>query len=192
MARTRLCKLAMFAAIVFAAGTTQAQESGVLCVKCLEPDVTYRCQARAAAEHEVFLSNKALVRSACIRKIADSSGHATCAVSKKQPKVCTGQTFVVDLSQMAKQYVERVPGSVRKVLGGGPAKPKAEKPDDKNAPPKTVVEFAKRSVADSNKQLKKAGEAVENAGKAVSDAGKAVGDTVQQTWQCLASLFQDC
>ena len=166
--------------------TAVAAENRAICVQCLEPDVAYRCEVNASPQHQAFLANEKLKRLACIRHIANASGHAVCKVSKDQPVDCAGQSYSVDISQMAQSYVNRVPSSVRNsFVGPAPAQGSSEGDRDKDDPPKTVVEMAKRTAENSRKQL-------ENAGAAVKDAGNFVSGTVKQTWTCLASLFQDC
>ena len=171
----------------FAITTSPAQaEQRAICVQCLEPDVTYKCEARAAAQHQQFLTNERLIRMACIRHIAKSSGHAACKVSQDQPEICPGEPYAIDISQMAQSYVDRLPSAVRKqITTPGPKQSEAQGGDDKSKPPKTVVEMAKRSAENSQKQL-------ENVGTAVKNAGDFVSGTAKQTWNCLASLFQDC
>ena len=161
-------------------------ENRAICVQCMEPDVAYRCEVKASPQHQAFLANDRLKRMACIRHIANASGHAVCKVSKDQPVDCAGQSYSVDISQMAQSYVNRVPNSVRNsFVTPGPAQGPTERKSEQNKPPKTVVEMAKRTAENSQKQL-------ENAGAAVKDAGNFVSGTVKQTWTCLASLFQDC
>ncbi len=186
-------KIATFAALALVAvagvaPSTNAQEqSRAICVQCMEPDVSYRCQVKAAPEHQPFLGNKKLLRVACIRHIAKASGHAACKVSKQQAIDCVGgEPYTVDISEMAQSYVDRVPSAVRKALNpAGPKVSEGQGEEDKDKPPKTVVEMAKRTAESSQKQL-------ENAGAAVKNAGDFVTGTVKQTWSCLASLFQDC
>ena len=48
-----------------------------------------------------------------------------------------------------------------------------------------MVDLAKQAAKQTQEQIEGAGEAVKN-------AGKVVGGTVQKTWQCLTSLFQEC
>ena len=178
----------LLGAVVFgiiAIGSVHA-EGRAVCVQCLEPDTIYKCEVKAAAEHQPFLGNERLIRTACIRHIAKSSGHAVCKVSKDQPADCPGEPYAVDISAMAKSYVDRLPSAVRKTLAApGPEQNEAQAENSKDKPPKTVVEMAKRTAENSQKQL-------ENAGTAVKNAGDFVSGTVKQTWTCLASLFKDC
>ncbi len=178
--------------VAFGAITVSAAlaDGRAICVQCMEPDVAYRCQVNASAEHQPFLANDRLIRMACIRHIAKSSGHAACKVSKDQPANCLGEAYTVNISEMAQSYVDRLPSAVQKAItpAGRPAAPAQQEASgdaDKEQPPKTVVEMAKRTAENSQKQL-------ENAGTAVKNAGEFVTGTVKQTWTCLATLFSDC
>ena len=184
-----LCRLSLggIVSALFLSGVASAQNRAI-CVQCVEPDVAYRCEVKASPQHQAFLANDRLKRMACIRHIAKASGHAVCKVSKDQPVDCAGQSYSVDISQMAQSYVNRVPSSVRNSFVGprqAQGSTEGQGNSEQNKPPKTVVEMAKRTAENSQKQL-------ENAGAAVKDAGNYVTGTVKQTWTCLASLFQDC
>ncbi|MEM8976407.1 MAG: hypothetical protein AAGD43_30460 [Pseudomonadota bacterium] len=182
-----LVALALVVVVAAAPSTSAQEQSRAVCVQCMEPDVSYRCQVKAAPEHQPFLGNERLIRVACIRHIAKASGHAVCKASKQQAIDCVGgEPYTVDISEMAQSYVDRVPSVVRKALTpAGPKVSEGQGEEDKAKPPKTVVEMAKRTAETSQKQLEDAGTAVKNAGDFVSG-------TVKQTWTCLASLFQDC
>ena len=184
-----LCHLALggLVSALFLSGVALAQNRAI-CVQCIEPNFAYRCEVEASPQHQAFLANDRLKRMACIRQIAKASGHAVCKVSKDQPIDCAGQSYSVDISQMAQSYLNRVPSSVRNSFVGPRQAQRSTEGQGKNKqnePPKTVVELAERTAENSQKQL-------ENAGAAVKDAGNYVTGSIKQTWTCLASLFQDC
>jgi hypothetical protein len=172
------------AAVLLAAGGVPASQAGEICVQCEAPAATYLCQAEAASEHQAFLQNRRLIQLACIRNIAKTYGHSTCKANAAEQQACNAPAVRVDLTEMARQYVNRLPAPLRqndKATANG----QFSAPPPSNGEPQTVVELAERTVESSQRQLEKAGEVVKK-------AGNAVGDTAKKTWQCLTTLFQKC
>ncbi len=155
-----------------------------ICVVCEAPAAQYRCLPQAAAEHQVFLDNRRLVQLACVQNIAKAYGHGSCKANTAHEQVCKAPVVKVDLTQMARQYVNRLPKPLRPGDEAKLRKPIKE-PKPRDGEPKTVVELAKRTVETSQQQLEKAGDAVKNAGSAVTD-------TAKKTWRCLTTFFQNC
>jgi len=172
------------AALAMLAITSSKVEAAEACVVCSEPAATYLCEAQAAPEHQSALNNSRLIQFACIKNIAKAYGHGSCKANQLQSQTCNGQVVLVDLSDMARRLVKRVPAPLRP--GHNPKfKDPAAQPNTPTGEPKTVVELAKRTVQSSQRQLKNAGKAVQNAGKVVTDSAK-------QTWRCLTTFFQKC
>lgn len=161
-------------------GSAHAAET---CIVCAEPAATYLCQAKAAPEHNGFLANDRLIQFACLKNISKTYGHGSCKASKTAGQTCAASNVVqLDLTAMARNYVNRVPPVLRSQQ---PAQPPQPTTRAKPAEPKTVVELAKRTAESSQRQLENAGDAVKNAGKVVTDGAK-------KTWQCLTTFFQRC
>ncbi len=165
------------------AGSAQAD----ICVSCDNPAETYVCRATAAPEHQSFLQDQRLLQVACIRKIATDYGHGQCRTNKTGRQTCTGALVTVDVTDMARQYVNRLPKPLRPTTGGSASDVPAssDRPEASPSEPKTVVELAKRTAQNSQKQLN-------NVGEAVQKAGEAVGEGAEKTLRCLGTLFQDC
>ncbi|MGI9424954.1 MAG: hypothetical protein ACR2PA_17280 [Hyphomicrobiaceae bacterium] len=167
---------------VIASAQTVGGARSTVCVTCDGPRANYRCTVDAAQQHEVFLTNTELIRLACIKDIADAKGHTGCRAAKNQPPICEGQPFAVNLTDMAHQYIRKIPVTPNRQSSARPQPPpKTEEADE----PKTVVDLAKQTAKQTQEQIVGAGEAVKN-------AGKLVGGTVEKSWRCLTSLFQDC
>ena len=166
-------------------------QTNEFCVECREPSATYRCQAKVSDKIRSLLPNNQVLQLACVKDITRAYGHGRCGV-RDAGDVCPGAVVSVDLTAVAKQYVKQLPASIRPKAERAlakqttPAEPKEPPaPADPDAPPKTIIEMAKRTAESTEKQL-------ESADKAVQDAGKAVQKSMQKTWRCLTSGFQDC
>ena len=187
---------------VAAMATPASAQTTEFCVVCSAPDATYRCQPKVGEKIRRLLPNTQVLRLACVKDITRAYDHGSCSVREATDAVCPGAVVGLDLNALAAQYVKQLPAPVRSRVEGAVTQqdavetPAAPPPSDPDAPPKTVVEMAKRTAESTEKQIKGAGKAVQDAGKAVQDAGEYVGSTVQKTmqntWRCLTSGFQDC
>ncbi len=170
--------------VVLCLTASQAARAGQACVVCTAPAATYLCRANAAPEHQSFLDNGRLIRFACIKNIAKTYRHGSCKASGHTAQSCVGPVVTVDLSDMARRYVDRLRQAGRP-WPQATVRPPHGQPAPDAGEPKTVVEFAKRTMKTSQDQVEKAGEAVQGAGQAVTDSA-------QKTWDCLTTLFQRC
>lgn len=190
MLRSMIAAATCLAAILLGQTAATAQQSE-FCVRCMSPEARYRCAPQISDELRRVLPNERVLKFACIKDIAKAYRHEKCSVKETVGEPCDGETVVLNLNELAEQYTRRMPGPLRRSLSGagkpatGSPDEKELKPADPNAPPKTVVEMAKRTAETSNKQI-------EDAGKAVQDAGSFVGGAVEKSWRCLSSLFNDC
>ncbi len=140
----------------------QAQE---YCVTCIEPNATYRCQIAGARPG---LSQSLQV--ACITALAKSGRHATCAIKSGVTVFeCDGRIETVAVGSPASD--DAAPAAV--VV---PPPPPA--PADPAAPPKTMLEAAKRAQVATDAGMRKAGDAT---------AG-----FFKRTVTCFGSLFTRC
>jgi hypothetical protein len=64
------------------------------------------------------------------------------------------------------------------------------------APPQTVEELAKSTVATTKKSIDSVTGSVksstEQAGEKIGDVGSTIGHAAKKSWNCLTSLFNDC
>jgi hypothetical protein len=116
----------------------------------------------------------------CVAEIARGGGHDKCVARRDASSVCVGIEKIVNFSDALNPPAQSPPETTTE----------AEPPTDKTAqnesgPPKTVLEFMRRSTDASGDQLKKAGAAVKG-------TGEAIGGAVKKSWHCLASMFKEC
>jgi hypothetical protein len=154
------------------AGPVRAAE---VCVVCSEPAATYRCMVDT--EKVQFSGVDKVVQFMCAKELAKAGKHASCKAVPGTGPACLGEQRTVGL-----QGVEGQPEPGSPEAAAAEAK-RAEAL--KNAPPKTLVELAKRTNEQMNNDAKSAGEAVGN-------AGDAVGGAMKKTWRCLSTLFTGC
>ncbi|MGD9784894.1 MAG: hypothetical protein AB7E80_13745 [Hyphomicrobiaceae bacterium] len=158
-------------------------EERVLCVACEGPDAHYRCitgdgPAESAAGD----------RLACIRDIARSGGHATCAVSSRATTDCEGSEWRIGaphdaLSPAATTAAHAEPAAARdRPPGVLPAEPSAGQSGNETVVAKGVPrEGAGQGDAPPT-----------GAASGIAKAGEAVSSTAKKTWRCLTSLLSDC
>ena len=149
----------------------------------------------------------------CIKELAKAGGHESCQVPRSAPKPCPGTAKMVKAGAEPSQAATAAPkadpaadtapvAATDPVAAAGAdasgnssehqkseAETNAEPLDEPVAPPRTVEEMAKRSLAASKKSMDDAGEAI----KQSSDkAGSSVASAAKKTWDCVTSLFSDC
>ncbi len=170
------------------AAAAPAEAGTRLCVTCAAPDVTYVCTAPEGLEKLPETARKRALSYVCARQIAQVHGHRSCRVQVRSDFPCRGKRFVVSALPKAAPP----PSTMDADNSRDPAKSKdatARKEPRKDRPPKTVVELAKRTAEASKKGLDEATGTVKKAGETITDT---VTDTLQQSWTCLSSLFNDC
>ncbi len=153
-------------------GPAQAGERA--CVTCLDPDAQYSCSLAPteAGETGLGLSGAAL-KVRCIREIAETYGHQSCKVGDTPITACAGTVHMISPQPTGS---DTSPGPRPANTATPPANPSPA--DGNDAPPKTVVEMAKRTAGETQEQLEKSGKVVERAAR--------------QTWRCVTSLFTAC
>ena len=158
--------------IAVISGAAEARERA--CVTCTAPDAQYSCSLAPTEAGATSLSlSGAALKVRCIREIAQTYGHQSCKVSDTPLSTCAGTVHMISAQ----------PNGSDAAAGGAPAQP-ATSPQNpsaaagNDAPPKTVVEMAKRSAGETQEQLEKSGKVVERAAR--------------QTWRCVTSLFTAC
>jgi hypothetical protein len=194
-----------------------AAGAATMCVTCVGPDATYRCVSEAASS-----PTDARYQYLCITEIAKSGGHQSCSVSRNASGPCDGPERVVGLAPAfdtnhAPQPITATPGDIPPPAAGAPAlggaqpapvtatgapgtgaplppaqsEPRQPMPEPiksgeteiPKSPPPTVGEMAKNASESTP---------IGKANKALQDTGKAVGNAAKKTWNCFASLFNDC
>lgn len=155
------------AALVTAAGIIPAGAAEV-CVVCAEPSAVYRCMVDVDKMN--FKGSDKVLQYLCVTELAKAGKHGSCKYAQGTGPACLGEQRTVGL-----QGVEGMPQ---------PGSPEAAERDAqraeaaKNAPPKTLVELAKRTK--------------DQVGEDAKATGEAVGGAMKKTWNCLTSLFSKC
>jgi len=158
-------------AVLSAAGAAGAQE---YCVACTEPSAVYRCVIDGAQPR-----GDQPLQMLCVTAMAKAGGHATCGIKRGTVFDCNGPVRHVPWSAdaaappIAAQPQASAPQPPRPPPAGAAA---PQPPAD--APPKTVVELAKRANEETAAQMKKAGETMKEA--------------TRKTWNCMISFFTRC
>jgi hypothetical protein len=169
-------------------------------VTCTGPDAKYHCIIGGGASAAARSSRGQML---CITQLAQSGGHASCAVSRTTTEPCEGQVRTVmfpaneaDTPPMAETPVPAAPPPAAALAPDVPA-PGAPPIVTEGIPPpaapqqapNAVGELASKTAKDTGDGLKKAGDAVS---KTVENTGKAIGHAASKTWKCLSSFFGDC
>ena len=139
-----------------------------MCVVCSEPAATYRCAVEHGEKAQQFRGGDRVLQYLCISGLAKAGHHANCRISRDAGAACLGDVRTVSASGVE-------PGDAAGTNANavqGPGSGQAE------APPKTLVELARRTK-----------DSVDGSAKS---AGSAVGGAMKKTWGCLVSLFQEC
>ena len=161
-----------------------AQES---CIICTGPEQAYLCSVEKSDKIRKFAAADKAIQYACIKEMARIGDHDTCRVRRDADlTACNGlpQTVVLgSLLEAAEQHEAAASLKWQPTPKAEPVKP----PPGSSPPdaPKTMVEMARRANEQSAEQMKQAGNQVKN-------VGEQVGGAVQNTWNCVISLFQRC
>jgi hypothetical protein len=203
-----------FAVIAISGVAATAVSANGYCVACSGPDATYRCTVRGMPEG---MPADPVSQIACVKQLATAGGHERCSIEKFSQENCNGPEKVVAGSTVTLPAAGDPPWTAPKTAepptttdaGKAPvakdqAKAIAQPPDAATKtteaagepPPRTVEELTKNSVAATQENLGKAGEAVSDTakktGQQIENAGSAIGNAAKKSWTCLASLFSDC
>jgi hypothetical protein len=181
-ARTLLSRF-MFLVAVAGAVPAKAQEA---CIICTGPDQAYLCSVEKSDRIRKFAAADKAIQYACVKEMARTGNHETCRARRDVDlAVCNGlpQTVLLNSLLEAAEQQEAVNLTLNPTPKAEPVKP----PPGSSPPdaPKTMVEMARRANEHSAEQMKQAGNQVKN-------AGEQVGGAVQNTWNCVISLFQRC
>lgn len=173
---------------VFLPLATQVAEAQETCVVCSGPAAVYRCTIEKSEKLSRFglMADKA-IQTVCIKELARTGGHATCAVRREAgPVVCDGVqreiplASLLDANRVAPPTATPAPtpaavANPAPAAAPAPAVVAAQKPAEaKDGPPRTMQELAERTGEKSKKQF------------------ESVGDAASRTWDCMVSLFKKC
>jgi hypothetical protein len=211
-------RLVIAMATLGAAALAQASVASEYCVVCAGPDATYRCQVGGVAP--TGRETDPRLQLLCISEIAKSGAHDSCSIDRKATSAGAGEACPGELRVIAAP-IGPPPGATPAAVDApglppgdpslgpqgephiDPADPAAEAAPQKDKVPQTMEELAGQTVKNSKENLQKAGDAIggtgnaiaggaKQAGEKIGDAGSAVGTAAKKTWNCLASLFNDC
>ncbi|RIA56369.1 hypothetical protein [Dichotomicrobium thermohalophilum] len=178
-------------AAAFALLTTSATSAraGEICIRCTAPEQTYRC-AVVGNEVPADLRRRGFY---CASRIAKDEGHDTCAAVRKETQ-CQGvqRSYVYDPHAA-------VPGPLADESQAG-TEDEAERTEDDDGPPKTVVDLTRETARQTEESLEEAAdqtvETTRGVGERVRDAAgtaaTAVEEATRTTIRCIGSLFDDC
>lgn len=145
-----------------------------ICVTCDGPPRVYSCSYAPNANGDAPNKGQRALQFACIQDVARQYQHASCSVKRNQLGACNGvvhmmsQGPVVAPTATADQVGATVPTPV----------PPAAAKVTQSSEPKTVVEMAKRTASDTQKQIDK--------------SARSVSKAARSTWRCVSTLFQKC
>lgn len=190
----------------------------IFCVKCTEPNQTYRCEV----DEPAFAQNTGAVGGPslslyCVQKVALEGGHGSCGVSRAAVEPCDGvlKSYTYEAAgngapgglaaiQPPRSPAQTVPAPAP-ITAAAPAtaaKPETIIPAPGTPPnqPKTLIEATDRAINASKNGIKKAGETVTDGAKSTGAGVKtvfqktsdAVGGAAVTTWKCLSSFFNNC
>ena len=161
-----------------------AQEA---CIVCTGPEQAYLCSVEKSDKISKFAVADKAIQYACIKEMARLGNHETCRVRRDADVTgCNGMPQTVLLGSLLEAAEQHEAAGNLKLKPTQKAEP--VKPPPGSSPPdapKTMVELARRANEQSGEQIKQAGNQVKN-------VGEQVGGAVQNTWNCVMSLFQRC
>ncbi len=172
MARNQTRRPRLLSAFLIGIFVLQAEataETNTVCVHCEAPAATYSCSYAPGALAPP--SSGQSLRFACIRDIAERFAHRQCSVRRNQSDPCQGLVHMIaPTGQLPPQETAGTDAARAADRQRPPQQPAAE--------PRTVVELARQTADSTQRQFDRSRETVNNA--------------MRSTWQCLASLFNDC
>jgi hypothetical protein len=145
------------------------------CVRCAQPDATYRC---------VITDPRPLpggsLQLACITALATEGRHASCAVQRDVTVFqCDAPVRRIVLGPAA--GTDGAPPPVPQVVTALPS----AAPTPPNEPPRTLLEAAQRAKEATDRQFGATNEKMREAGAATSEF-------LRKSWRCVGSLFMKC
>lgn len=174
--------LCLMIASIDARHPAAAVETKRACIMCTEPDRNYLCAVIPPETGTMALSPPLY----CAREIARKNGHPSCAIIRANTDQCTGKTIIL-------AYAGPItpPDQAQASIA-----PETAPIPDKKGPPKTLLEATDRLVANSEKEIRKAGVATTETAETIKNTGMSVGEkvlnTVKMTVNCVITLFQSC
>jgi type IV secretory pathway VirB10-like protein len=197
---------------------TQGVSASEYCVVCAGPDATYKCQVDGPPGSNNSDPRQQLL---CISELAKLGGHDSCSINRKAAdpnsgETCAGELKVLSAPASAPQInppaatTTDAPASSSHPIPAAeaprpldPANPDTPAEPGPDKVPQTMEELAGQTMKNSKENLKKAGDAIggtgdaiaggaKKAGETIGEAGSSVGTAAKKTWNCLASLFNDC
>lgn len=161
-----------------------------ICVQCLGPDVTYRCEVKDSHRVERIRGSSRALEFVCITELAKAGNHQSCRAGSNFSGPCIGEPRLIDLSKSGDAVVIGGNPEGPPAAGGGVQAPEGAKTSERtgtrpDGPPQTLEELARVTVSKSKKQISEADEKMQ-------EASGAVGKALKKSWACLSSLFTDC
>jgi pyruvate/2-oxoglutarate dehydrogenase complex dihydrolipoamide acyltransferase (E2) component len=167
------------AAVALAFGLAGSADAQEYCVACTEPSAVYRCVIDGARP-----GGGQPLQMLCVTAMAREGRHATCSVKRGTVFDCNGPVKHVPWS------AAEAPAAAPAQTSAAPQPERAAAPkQDPDAPPKTMVELAKRANEKTAEQMRQAGENVKDT---VKSTGQAIGNATKKTWDCMISFFTRC
>lgn len=211
-------KLVIAITTVTIAVLTQDASATEYCVVCAGPEATYKCQVDGTPGGNNSDPRQQLL---CISELAKLGGHDSCSINRKAAdpnggETCAGELKVLSapasappLNPQSATTTDAPAPSSHPIPAAetqrplDPAQPEAPAEPSPDKVPQTMEELAGQTVKNSKENLKKAGDAIggtgeaiaggaKKAGESIGEAGSSVGTAAKKTWNCLASLFNDC
>ena len=160
----------VLAMVCLVVGLSSGARADPVCVECEGPAQVYSCSlAPAATGTQPARSGRAL-QFACIQDVARHYGHKVCRVKELQLGTCSGQVHMITADTPTP-----APATAMVNPGSAAATPVERTTSDE---PKTVIELAKRSATETERELARSARTVSKAAKS--------------TWRCVSSFFSDC
>lgn len=147
-------------------------EANSVCVTCAGPAAVYTCSYAPDASGSRPNHSGRTLQFACIQDVARQYSHDSCSVRREQRGVCSGPVHFVSRAPVVR------PSAPPAQAADGSDEAFEEKPVQKKREPRTVVEFAKRTARDTQKQLDK--------------SARTVSKAARSTWRCVSTLFSKC
>jgi len=141
-----------------------------ICVTCDGPPRVYSCSYAPDANGGAPNKGQRALQFACIQDVARQYQHASCSVKRNQLGACNGVVHM-----MSQGPVEAPTAAADQA---GTTVPTAVAKGTQSSEPKTVVEMAKRTASDTQKQIDK--------------SARSVSEAARSTWRCVSTLFQKC
>ena len=164
--RGRLACLTLIGLLGLDCHPALSQSHTEICVRCAQPDQTYRCAIPAEDRGFSDVTRRQLQ---CVTQIARSYGHASCSVRTAGTGPCEGILEILAGNGAATAPISRQPAQQ-----GGPTQPSLAE----TAPAQSSASPSQQAPGGAPSVLEKTGKAIEGAAR--------------DTWTCVTSMFTRC